>query len=165
MSESHPSRLPRFLLAALAVVGLGALALPAFAGAGGHSWGKSCHRGEVTAESANARVAFAVERLSSRIDATDEQTAAIEAAVEDVPAQFLEHRATAKELRAEFQAALSAKEVDAAEIERLRASMLAEADAGSRLMADVIVELADVLTPEQREQLLGDWERMRAWHK
>jgi two-component system phosphate regulon response regulator OmpR len=167
MSTESPRRFRRPLLALLAVLGLAALALPAFASSGKGFGGPGFHhgpfhRGELTAETAQERIDWVVAKVATRIDATEEQEAALRDALADVPARVIEHKAAHAELRAQVQDALSAEVVDAEEVERLRLAMLEQADEGSAVFADTVVELANVLTAEQRAELIEDFERLLA---
>ncbi len=56
---------------------------------------------------------------------------------------------------------LKADTVDRAAIEKLRADEFAAFEAGSKRAAQAIADAAEVLTPQQRQQLVQRWENRR----
>lgn len=70
-------------------------------------------------------------------------------------------QATMKANREAMQAAMSGPNVDRAAIERLRAERVAAMERKSRQRTDTMLSIAEVLTPEQRQQLAKDFSKMR----
>lgn len=104
--------------------------------------------------------AHATERLQrasawalGSVDTTDEQRDRIDAvlagAVNDIFPLRDEHHAHRRELIAE----LARPQVDRAELERIRAAELALAEKATARLLDATVAIAEVLQPEQRQQL------------
>jgi Spy/CpxP family protein refolding chaperone len=61
---------------------------------------------------------------------------------------------------------LTADTIDRGAIEALRAEHLQLAERASRRFAQVLADMAEVLTPEQRKDLAGRMERHRSgWHR
>lgn len=96
-----------------------------------------------------------------RVDATDEQREAIRGiigeAADDLAGAVGEHRA----LRREWLTGLERPELDADELETLRAKHVALLDRKSRAALDVVLEAGSVLTAEQRGELV----EMLSWHR
>ena len=107
-----------------------------------------------------AGAAHATERLQrvsawalGSVDATDEQRDRVDAilagAVNDIFPLRDEHHAHRRDLIAE----LARPQVDPAELERVRAAELALAEKATARLLDATVAIAEVLQPEQRQQL------------
>ena len=88
------------------------------------------------------------------VDATGEQRDRIDAilagAVNDIFPLRDEHRAHRRDLIAE----LARPQVDRTELERIRAAELALAETATARLLDATVAIAQVLSPEQRQQLV-----------
>ena len=96
------------------------------------------------------------------VDATGEQEQRI-LAILDAAAPELEAMRERHDARyAAWGAALASDVVDRDVLEGLRASEIERADAASQRLVATLADLADVLTPEQRAELLGTLER---WHR
>lgn len=92
----------------------------------------------------------------SRLDATDEQKAQIEAAVAGLAPDLDRYRDEGAGLHEALREALTAGAIDPARVEAVRTDALDLADEASARMLGVVVKVAQVLTPEQREEL-ADW--------
>lgn len=145
-----------FIAAAL----LGALVLVPAAIAGGRAMGHfgpgHCWKGdgEISQEVVRDRMGFAADRALSRVDATDEQVAQVDAVLDGLAPALFEQGQEGRDLHEELAAALTAQEVDEEELERLRLEFLAHLDEGSAIVHSALVDVADILTPEQRVELL-----------
>ena len=104
------------------------------------------------------------------VDATDEQVDAITeiavAATEDFHSLREQHRSH----REAVVAALGGDEVDREALEQLRAEGLALAETASARFVTAVADAADVLTPEQRRELIEAHDRHRhgrrhGWHR
>lgn len=117
----------------------GAMAMQAGMGPGGHGGGMWMGRG--------------LDRLLDGVKATDDQRTRIraiaDAARRDLQSQRQDHRA----LRDQAMSAFTQSTVDAAQVEAVRRQMLSQHDAATKRMSQAMVEIAQVLTPEQRSQL------------
>lgn len=106
-----------------------------------------------------------MERLLSSVNATDAQKAQIkqinDAARADLKAQHEAGRA----LRDKLRAVMSAPTIDTNAAEQLRLQMVAQHDQVSKRRLQMMLDVAQVLTPEQRaklaEQMAKRGERMR----
>ena len=94
------------------------------------------------------------------VDATEEQqqrvTAILKGAVDDLHKLKDRHRQN----RADFAAQLGGATVDRARLEEIRKAELALADEASRRLVAALADVADVLTPEQRQELLEKFQRL-----
>lgn len=106
----------------------------------------------------------AVSHLLSRVDASDEQHDAAREIVDETFVELAEIRLDRRALHGEVMALISAETVDRDAIEALRAEKLASADRASRVLTRGLVELAEVLTPEQRGQLQELGRGHHSWH-
>jgi periplasmic protein CpxP/Spy len=153
---SRPSR-RRWLVAVFA----GAAALFGFAAGKVHSapwWHLAGHHHALDAEEIDYLVEHRVNRLLSKVDATQEQrdkvVRIVKAAVNDVRAL----RKGPWDQREKFAGLLRADTIDRAALENLRAEQLSTADAATKRLLQAVADAAEVLTPEQRRQLAELWE-------
>ena len=107
-----------------------------------------------------------LDRLLEGVQATEAQRTQIRqiaaAARTDMGAQ----REAGRALRDRAMKAFTQPTVDAREVETVRQAMLAQHDAGSRRMSQAMLEISQVLTPEQRINL-GEQMKARSerWHQ
>lgn len=124
-------------------------------GHGGHGFGRQ-HDPE--------HLRFGIEWVLGRIDATDEQVEAVvtiaRSATEDLAGLREQHHAQ----REALVAALAGDEVDREELERLRAEGIALAEDASTRLVTAVADAADVLTPEQRRELIEAHARFHGGH-
>jgi len=96
-------------------------------------------------------------RAMDRVDASDAQRqkalAIARATADDLQPLIQAHRAT----RASLYTALTAETVDPARLEQLRSESVQRADGVSRRLTQEIIEMAAVLSPAQRRELLSRW--------
>ncbi len=132
--------------AALLTVSIGAFAQSGFRD--GLRWGGS--EPELRAE----HVEFVLDVALNRIDATGEQrlevTAIVQGLVADMQA-VAQQRDSAHDAIREI---LLQPSVDRAALEQLRANGILQADTASQRLAQAVADVADVLTPEQRIELM-----------
>jgi periplasmic protein CpxP/Spy len=110
-----------------------------------------------------------VERMMKHIaveaDATAEQQAKLVTIATGTVDDLLPLRAKAQATREQAIALFTATNVDRAAIERLRSERLALAETASKRIAQALADAADVLTPDQRKNLV---ERLSSfggrWH-
>ncbi len=128
----------------------------------GHFGAPPCFRGdgELTEDVIRDRMGFVVDRALSRVDATDDQVAQVDAVLDGLAPTVFAHRLEGLDLHEELAAALTAEQVDEQELERLRAEFVAHVDEGSALFTAALADTADILTPEQRAELLEIGRRM-----
>lgn len=148
------------------------LALPALAVGGlfagqaladrGFGFGHGCrgHRGlndEQLVEHLRGRIDFVLDRL----DANEEQKAAIRARLELLEPELLAVRKEHVRLHEELGRELGKPSIDAAKIEALRTQLLASGDRVSKALTDALIDVSDVLTFEQRQRIVEHFQRHR----
>ena len=93
-------------------------------------------------------------RVLGRVDATEEQRERVDAilaeAVSDLFPLRAEHHAHRRDLIAE----LARPQIERAGLERIRAAELALAEKATTRLLDAVVAVAEVLDPEQRQQIV-----------
>jgi Spy/CpxP family protein refolding chaperone len=109
--------------------------------------------GPEAAEARRERIGFAVDRLLTKVEASDAQKAEVQAIVDPLATEMQPLRETFAANRASLVQLLRAPEIDRAAMEALRSEQMVQADAISRVLVNALADVADVLTPEQRSQL------------
>jgi len=99
-----------------------------------------------------------IERMLERIDASAEQRTQIRAIVDAARADLTSQREAGRALREQGLKLFAQPNIDAAAVEAQRQQMLQHHDQVSRRMAQAMVDVGRVLTPEQRATLV---ERMQ----
>lgn len=136
------------LLGAAVTLGVGAYS---HGGPGG--WGHSGY--DSTAATAIERAEFAADFVLSRVNADESQRQKAKAIVRDTINELfplkLEHQAS----RQAFVDALSQPSINRAALEQIRQSEMQRANTASTRLVQAIADIADVLTPEQRTQLIA----------
>lgn len=101
-------------------------------------------------------------RALGSVEASDEQREDIRAIIgearEDIRALTADH----EDQREQFKELLAAEEIDRSAFELLRQTMLETGDAVSARAMEAFLDAAEVLTPEQRAELLEARERGRS---
>jgi len=95
-----------------------------------------------------------MEKMLDGVKATDAQRAAIKPIVDDLQAKMKPLHEQGAAIHDQMMAAFAAPSVDAGLVENLRQQGLRLHDDGSRLFMDALVKIGNVLTVEQRKQVL-----------
>lgn len=95
-----------------------------------------------------------VERLLDRVDATAEQRAQIKQITDAAAAERKAQREDGRPLREQMLALFAQPTVDAQAVETLRQQQMARADASSKRMMQTMLQISQVLTPQQRQQFV-----------
>jgi periplasmic protein CpxP/Spy len=104
-----------------------------------------------------------IDRVLSRVSATEVQKQKIEVIARDAFAEMRPLRQQRRLLQGQLATLLKAETVDRAAIDRLRAEQIAMADTVTQRWSRAIVDAAEVLTPAQRQELVARWENRRGW--
>jgi Spy/CpxP family protein refolding chaperone len=158
-------RLGRFI-GLLVILGIGFMAGKSFGFE--HGW---CHEGApgfasgkpINPEQMSKMAEKRLDHLLSEVDATKEQKAK---AAEIIKKSVASGAPTAEQLRGNHQkmmALLSSKEIDKAAVEQLRVDQLKTMDEVSKHMTQTILEIAEILTPEQRAKLSEKMAKHGGW--
>ncbi len=141
------------VVAAVAVLGAGVVVVPtamafrSFGGHGGHGLMQDPER-------AKAHAAVAVEWAFRAVDATDQQKEEGRVVIERLVDQLVPLREQHLAHRQAVARELLEPQIDRAALEQLRSEGLGLADEASRIIVDGVADLAEVLSPEQRTELL-----------
>jgi periplasmic protein CpxP/Spy len=150
---------------ALAVAFTGAVATSAI-GQYGPPWGH--WRGPLSPAQIEDRVDRGIRHAAIELDATPEQQEKLRAIAKGAVKDLLPMREKAQTARVRAAELLTQPKVDRAAIEAFRTEQLALADAASRRFAQAVGDVAEVLTPEQRQKAHEwlQWRRglWRRWH-
>ena len=126
----------------------------------GHSFGGHGHRGFGAQilkdpDAAKRHAGMAVEWVLRGVSATDEQKQQAKTIAERLVDQLAPLAAKHHENRKAIAHALSNAEIDREALERLRRDELTLADQASKLAVDAVADLGEVLTPQQRQELMS----------
>ena len=134
----------------IALVALLAASIPAaaFAFGGGHRGPRAD-----SAEEAREHAGRMIDRGLDRVDATDAQRAQIDTVLDRAVPALYAVREDGAALREESRGLLTAEKIDRAAAEELRQDGVALFDQGSRIMTNAMLDIASVLTVEQRKEL------------
>jgi len=163
-AQKRRNRLTGLVVAAAVVAG-GAFGVHAIAqtktyqhmrtevGFGPGGWHRPDHKplADMTDVEIQDRVTRMVRHLGIEIDATPEQEAKIIAVAVGTAKELRPLREQAKTTAMELQQLLTAPTVDRTALEDLRASRVAVVDRISKTLVGAVGDVAEVLTPEQRE--------------
>ena len=145
------------------IIGSALAASRAEAGWGRERWGHHGH-GEFDSERMKEHAEYAVAFVLGRLDASDEQEARIVAIVNETIDGMAkgadEHRARRDALTQLF----AQPEIDRDALEALRRAELQLADDVSAQIVSAIADVAEVLTLEQRAELMEMHARLGRWH-
>jgi Spy/CpxP family protein refolding chaperone len=151
----------------VALAGLAALALAAALAAtgpaeafGGHGWRgfRHGHHGPGGLHDPE-RIGEHAALFLRMVDASDEQQASVQAIVTQAARDLEGVAERHHQNRAALVAAIGGPSVDRAALESLRSNELALADEASRRLASALADAAEVLSPEQRAELVELAER------
>ena len=133
------------------------------------SWGKRIAIGGIAiVVLAGVGVAGALsqdyERMLEEIDATPEQEEKLEAIMDKLHDDVRPIMRGFRDTRDDVAKLLGAATIDREAAEKLRAERIAAADEASRKLTTALLDAAEVLTAEQRAELLEHFED-RGWHR
>jgi Spy/CpxP family protein refolding chaperone len=133
---------------------------PGMMGPGGHHGGHGMMgRGGMFGFGPLARMDDAL----SSVGATAEQKQKIFQIGRQAMTELMPLRERGYVARTKLQELLKAPNFDRAAIEKLRADEFAAYEAGSKRAAQALSDVAEVLNPQQRQQLVERWEARRRW--
>ena len=123
-------------------------------------WGHHRH-GPPTAEMARERADFAADWVLKKVNATEEQRVQIKSIVEQAVNDLFQFAGQHRSNREGLMAELAKPNVDRAALEKLRTGELGLVESASSRLLDTLVDITEVLTPEQRLQLVELAQRYR----
>jgi protein CpxP len=105
------------------------------------------------------RMQARMDRILTDVGATDSQKAQVKTIWTGLAPQLKAAHQDHKQLREQIEQALSAPNIDAAAIEKLRQQSVQSIDRTSTLLTQGMVSTARVLTPEQRQKAVAELHR------
>lgn len=114
--------------------------------------GRHGHRAE-SAEQVQKHLSRRIEWMLDEVDASDAQRKQVDAIVARTAPQLFQLMKEGRELRSELKDALLAPELDTARVESARKELDALTDRMTDVGVNTLLEIAQVLTPEQRKQI------------
>jgi len=153
-STSRRGLIVGLIAAGAVIVGVGVAASQPWGGSGfGHGG-----MGGMGGPFMNMRAEWGVNRMLDRIDATPEQKDKVTAIVKGAMADLEPLRSGRRAFHDDAARLMKADKVDRAELEKLRAQRISQADTASKRITQALADAADVLTPKQRAELVGRME-------
>lgn len=107
------------------------------------------------AEAASERAEFATDWLLNRINASEEQRQQVQGIVQEAVQELLQIREQHHQHKQTWLEALAQPTIDRDALEQLRSAELQLANTASRRLVDTLADIADVLTPAQRSELIA----------
>ncbi len=158
----------RFVTGLMAGGVLGGLLATAFGawssshdGPGGwHGGGRWC-RTSMGPEAQRERAEFAADWVLNKVNATDAQRTQVRSIVAQTLQDLMPLREQHRQHREAFLAALTQPDVDRNTLEDLRRAELQLAESASQRIVTAVADVAGVLTPEQRAELVKMAERFQ----
>jgi Spy/CpxP family protein refolding chaperone len=148
------------LLAGTALGGLLATGISAWSH-DGPGFGRCGGRHACSPEAQRERLEFATDWVLKKADATEQQKQQVKGIVQAAAQELAPIREQHHQHRDAFLAALTRPTVDRQALEQLRQAELQLAEAASTRIVQALADVADVLTPEQRTQLVKLAEQFR----
>jgi protein CpxP len=129
-----------------------------------HAHGGRFGHGPIDPARLEEHIGRALKHFYVEIDATEAQKQKLDPIVRQAARDLLPMRDTFHGGRRRALDVLSAPAVDRNALEGLRSDQLQAADAASRRLTQAIADVAEVLTPEQRQKLAEHVRHRRGWH-
>lgn len=145
----------RALFGVLAIVGVvtvaGALFGPSCGYAGWHHGGHHWSQGDIT-----KRMDKMTDRLIDHVDASAAQEQQIKAITSSYLPRIQSMKSAQLDSRNKLTQLFTQAETDRTQLNRIRKDALGLLDKNSEVLAEMVADIADVLTIEQRQKLAGD---------
>jgi periplasmic protein CpxP/Spy len=138
-----------------------AAAIQGAGGLGGFHHGWAGHHGfqAMSPEAAKEHIQVAAKWALRDVDASEQQQERVNAIAADAVDDLFRLRQRHLDNREAFHAQLGGASVDRAALEEIRKSEMALADEASKRFVRAMADMADVLTPEQRQALMEKFAR------
>jgi protein CpxP len=162
-SKLRRSLFSRYTLIAFvagAATTVGAVALAAAAGMHHSMHQMIMVDGKVDAAAASAHVEHVLKHLYAEIDATDAQKAQIDPLAKQAMSDLLPLHSQLLTAHSHMKQALEQPTIDRAALESGRAELVQAADQATKRLAQLVADVGDVLTPEQRKGLVAHLQQL-----
>ena len=121
--------------------------------------GRGHHHGNMSEAELKERANDRVDDIMDWLDASAAQTQQVQRVVETAIPDAVSFRDEHRALRTEFQKELAADTVNAAALEDLRQRFLKLADAATARALRAVTDIAQTLTPQQRQKAVEKWQK------
>lgn len=121
--------------------------------------GRGHHHDSLTEAEVKERAADHVDDAIDWLDGTDAQKQQVKLVVDAAIPDAMSFRDEQRALRSEFQKELAAPTVNAAALEDLRGRFLKLADAATARGLRALTDVAQILTPQQRQKAVEKWQK------
>lgn len=158
--QTNPEKNRRHRTGLFRGIGLtaGTLTLTVLLGACGRSH-YARDRAGLSPEKMEERLSKVFHRALSRVDATREQQTKVDAMLRQLSPKVLQLQKERKGLRDQLVGALEADKVSREQLLEIKSASLALAARVIDRSIEVVLELSDALTPEQRKKLIEAWKK------
>jgi Spy/CpxP family protein refolding chaperone len=130
----------------------------------GHGYCRARHVGSQDPAVVSERVVWTTDRMLSRIEASEVQRQQVHTVVQAAVSDLLQVRNQHQEYRQAWLHALGQSSIDREVLDDLRQAELQLADTASSRLVQAIADVADILTPAQRQELIEHLRDVRRWH-
>lgn len=116
-----------------------------------------CHHRDMSEKELAEMFKDRAEDVLDEVDATDQQFRAVNGILDGLAADLMPLKKEHKPLHDRFAKALEADRIDRQEIEAIRKTMMDLIDRATTSGLGALADVGDVLTPEQRRELVAEW--------
>ena len=144
------------VLAIVGLAGVGAISASSHSGFGGHGW-RSFDPAKM-----ESRIDFGTDLVLGRAGANPEQRQKVATIIKATLKEVPEFRRANLEARQKLVELMKADKIDRVALERLRAERVQAVELASKKMTQALADAGDILTAEQRRELVSLMEKRRA---
>lgn len=157
---THKSGWKRWRIAGIGAAIIGALSIAA-CHHGGPGWhhGPGAMHSEMSPEQASKKIDKMVNWVLDDVDATSEQKQKVSAIAKTALTDLMPLRDQHRAAREKAIGLLTESSIDRTALESLRAQELQLAETASKRMTQAVADIAEAITPEQRQKLAQQWRK------
>ncbi len=138
-------------------VGVGLLSSFVFGRSQGHWRNAKGSYARHTSKDPQKEIKAGVQWMLSRVNATVEQRTKVNSILEKLAPEIDKYQSERQALQAQFLKAAEADEISRTELQDIQAKSLSLTEKTLNQSIDTLLKISEVLTPEQRKQLVESW--------